>query len=73
MDIIIDELIIDGDRPEHIAKHDVTLGEVEKVIKGDYVFIQGRFERWILIGPTKRRRMLAVVVGVRKKKNIYMG
>lgn len=71
MDIIIDELIIEEDRPAHIAKHDVAIKEVLEVIERDYVFIQGKHERWILIGSTKRRRMLAIVVGARAKKNVY--
>src|SRR6266542_2555593 len=71
MDIVIDELIIEEDRPEHIAKHEVTVDEVQEVIEGDYVFIQGKFRRVILIGKTKMGRVLAVVVGARKKKNTY--
>jgi len=40
MDIEIDELIIEEDRPSHIARHNVTVSEVAEVVKGDYVFIQ---------------------------------
>lgn len=71
MDILVEELIIEDDRPAHIAKHEVDIKEVLQVIESDYVFIQGKHERWILIGSTKRRRMLAIVIGERKKKNVY--
>ncbi len=71
MDIIVEELIIEEDRPAHITKHEVELKEVLQVIESDYVFIQGKHERWILIGATKRRRMLAIVIGARKEKNVY--
>lgn len=71
MDIIIEELIIEEDRESHIAKHDVTIKEVMEVIDRDYVFIQGKHERWILIGATKRRKMLSIVVGARQEKNVY--
>ena len=34
MDIIIDELIIEEDRPEHIAKHEVKIDEVLDCLRG---------------------------------------
>lgn len=71
MDIEVDELIIESDRPSHIARHNVAINEVTEVIKGDYVFIQGKYNRWILIGLTKKGKLLAIVVGARKKKNTY--
>ena len=71
MDIVIDELIVEEDREKHIAKHDVSLKEVKELIEDEYVFIEGKHGRWILIGPTKKERILAVVVGARIKKNVY--
>ena len=71
MEIIIDELIIEEDRSGHIAKHNVTIREVIEVTEHDYAFIEGKHGRWILIGSTKRKRMLSVVIGVRRKKNVY--
>jgi len=70
-DLIIEELIIEDDRPTHIAKHDVTIGEVTEVIESNYIFIQGKFDRWILIGKTNKKRFLSIVVGKREKKNPY--
>jgi uncharacterized DUF497 family protein len=63
LDIIIDELIIEEDRPEHIAKHKVTIEEVIEVIIKDYVYIEGKYKRWLLIGKTKRSRFITIVVG----------
>lgn len=71
LDIIIDALIIEEDRPEHISKHKVTIEEVIEVITEDYVYIEGRHKRWLLIGKTKKNRFLTVVVGTRKEKNTY--
>lgn len=71
MDIEIDELIIEEDRPSHIERHNVTVNEVVEVVKGDYVFIQGKHNRWALIGLTKKGKMLAIVIGAREKKNTY--
>lgn len=63
----IDELIIEEDRPEHIAKHKVTIKEVKEIVEGDYVYIQGKQARWLLIGKTKKKRFLTIVVGERSK------
>lgn len=56
MDLTIDELIIEEDRPEHVAKHNVKIEEVLEIVNGDYVFIEGKLNRWLLIGKTKKER-----------------
>lgn len=71
MEVIVDELIIEEDRPGHIAKHRVGIEEVIEIADGDYVYIKGKLNRWLLIGRTKRGRFLTVVVGQRRKKNTY--
>ncbi|HUD44412.1 MAG TPA: hypothetical protein VMR41_02625 [Patescibacteria group bacterium] len=71
MDIIIDELIVEEDRPEHIAKHNIQLEEVFQVLNGGYVFIDGKLGRWLLIGKTTKKRFLTIIIGARKKKNTY--
>ena len=45
MDIIIDDLIIEEDRSEHIAKHKVEIKDVIEIVSGDYVFIDGKLGR----------------------------
>lgn len=69
--IIIEALIIEEDRSAHIAKHDIIVEEVKEVISGDFVYIQGKENRWLLIGKTKKKRFLTIIVGARKEKNIY--
>ena len=71
MDVKIDDLVIEKDRSEHIAKHKVTIKEVKEVVSGDYVYIKGKSSRWLLIGKTKKRRFLTVVVGEREEANTY--
>ncbi|MDO8573959.1 MAG: hypothetical protein Q7R77_04405 [Candidatus Daviesbacteria bacterium] len=71
MDIVVEELIINKDRPEHIARHDIKEAEVRELTEGNYTYIQGKLGRWILIGKTKKGRVLAVVVGAREKKGVY--
>jgi uncharacterized DUF497 family protein len=71
MNVVVETLVIENDRPAHISKHNVTLKEVVEVISGSYVFIKGKYNRWLLIGRTKSKRFLTVVVGARKQKNTY--
>lgn len=70
-DIIVNKLIIEAGREEHIAKHNVRIDEILAILSGDYVYIQGKFNRWLLIGRTKKARFLTVIVGERKEKNTY--
>lgn len=70
-DLQIDTLIIQEDRPAHISKHQVTIDEVFEVIAGDYVYIQAKLGRWQLIGKTKKRRFLAIIVGERSANNTF--
>ena len=70
-DVFIKKLIIEAGREEHIAKHNVKLSEVLEITSGNYVYIQGKFNRWLLIGKTKKERFLTVVVGERDEKDTY--
>lgn len=71
MDIVIDELIIEEDRPEHIAKHDVTVDEVFEIIYGDYATGAGKEGRFLVTGKTSDKRFVTVIVGKRVGKNRY--
>ena len=70
-DVIIDTLIIEEDRPDHIAKHNIIIDEVLEVLTGDYVFIAGRENRWLIIGKTARNVFLTIVLGERPENNTY--
>lgn len=67
----IEELVVEPDRPEHITKHKVKIGEVIEIISGDHIYIKGKLGRWLLIGKTRKSRFLTIVVGKRKKKRVY--
>lgn len=71
MDIVIEELIIEKDRPEHIAKHNVTVDEVLEVVFGDYATGQGKDDRVLLTGKTLNQRLITVIVGKRVGINRY--
>jgi uncharacterized DUF497 family protein len=70
-DVIVDTLIIEEDRPDHIAKHNIIIDEVLEVLTGDYVYIAGRENRWLVIGKTARKVFLTIVIGERSEKNTY--
>jgi hypothetical protein len=37
-EVIVETLIIEEDRPAHIAKHNIIIDEVLEVLTGDYVY-----------------------------------
>ena len=69
--VVVEKLIIEEGREEHIAKHNVKIDEILEIASGDYVYIQGKLGRWLLIGKTKKKRFLTIVVGQREEKNTY--
>jgi uncharacterized DUF497 family protein len=70
-DVIVETLIIEEDRPDHIAKHNIIIDEVLEVLTGDYVYIAGREKRWLIIGKTARKVFLTIVLGERTEENTY--
>ena len=71
MELVIEALVVDEHRITHIARHQVTIEEVQEIVAGDYAYIQGKGDRWLLIGETSQGRFLTVVVGERSQKNTY--
>ena len=59
----IERLVWDVWNTEHIALHAVTRGEVEEAIAGDIVARATYKNRFLVLGPTRAGRMLAVVIG----------
>ena len=70
-EVIVETLIIEEDRPDHIAKHNIIIDEVLEVLTGDYVYIAGRENRWLIIGKTARKVFLTIVLGERTEDNTY--
>jgi uncharacterized DUF497 family protein len=60
--ILIRRLRWDDWNIAHIARHRVTPEEVEQVCHGHFVLLRGKKGRVIIVGPTHRRRLLAVVL-----------
>ena len=70
-EVIVETLIIEEDRPEHIAKHNIIIDDVLEVLTGDYVYIAGRESRWLIIGKTVKKVFLTIVLGERPEENTY--
>src|SRR5918994_5522408 len=70
-DVIVEPLIIEEDRPDHIAKHNIIIDDVLEVLTGDYVYIAGRENRWLIIGKTVKKVFLTIVLGERPEENTY--
>jgi uncharacterized DUF497 family protein len=68
---VIERLVIEDDRPTHIARHNTTIDEVLEVLIGDYIVGQGKHGRHIVIGKTQQLRFLAVVLGERETPGTY--
>jgi uncharacterized DUF497 family protein len=60
------ELIIDPEREDHIARHGVSIEEVEQVVFGQPFIRRTRQERLRLLGQTDAGRYLAVFLGARE-------
>lgn len=71
MNFRIGFLVVEQNRSGHIARHQVEIKEVLEIVSGNYIFIKGREDKWLLVGKTKKKRYLTVVVGERKQKNTY--
>ena len=57
---------------EHIKKHDVSVNEVEEVYKSKKITKQSYLDRNIILGKTKKERLLTVVISTEKQKNPYV-
>ena len=62
------ELLVEAGREEHIARHHITIAEVEQVIFGEMAFIRrARDERYLVIGQTETGRYISVILAPRGK------
>lgn len=59
------ELVIDPEREEHLARHNVTPEEAEEVAFGRHATYRTRQDRFGLVGQTDAGRYLTVIVASR--------
>ncbi len=60
--IEINRLLWDDWNITHTARHGVLPEEVEETCQGDFVFFESCKNRFLLVGPTRTGRMLAVIL-----------
>ena len=55
----------------HVARDQVTPTEAEEICHGEFLLLQGKKRRIILLGPTADERMLALVLEHEGDGNYY--
>lgn len=63
--------IWDKENQDHIARHKVTVEEVEEVCKGDHQAVESYRKRILIVGQTKTERSLAIVLSP-EDKNLHL-
>lgn len=61
----INVLIVEPGREDHVARHGITITEVQEIVYGSHVVERTRESRFLLIGQTVGGRFLAVIVASR--------
>ena len=65
-------LIWDDWNKEHIAKHKVTVKEVEEAYKSKTIVKFSYLGRKLILGKTMRDRLLTIIVSFAKQQNPYV-
>ncbi len=60
--VVVKGLIWDDWNKAHIAKHKVLPEEVEEVCHGNYEVVESYRQRILIVGKTKKQRLLAIVL-----------
>ena len=68
---VIKSLIWDDWNVAHIARHDVLPNEVEEVCAGNRIEREAYRQRIFLVGTTKTRRILTVILEPREEQGVY--
>lgn len=69
--IVVHRLIWDAWNVAHIARHDVAPDEVEEVCHSKHVTRQGKKGRLLVVGPTKAKRVLIIVLDPEEDVGVY--
>ncbi|HWY79741.1 MAG TPA: DUF4258 domain-containing protein [Candidatus Sulfotelmatobacter sp.] len=71
--MVVTGLIWDEWNKEHIARHNVSIKEVEEVCQSNYQVIESYRKRILILGKTKAKRNLAVVLSPEDRNLKYYG
>jgi uncharacterized DUF497 family protein len=68
----VEELVWDDWNVRHIKKHRVVCREVERVIESKTLTLKAKKGRFLVLGLTKEKRMLTVVLAKEAEKRYYV-
>lgn len=57
--------VVESGREEHIARHGVTLEEVDELVEGRFLAERTREDRYLVVGQTQAGRYLSIVIADR--------
>ena len=66
------ELVWDEWNKEHIKKHKVSVSEVEQACKSREAIIQSYLGRQIILGRTKKDRLLSIILSLNAPEEAYV-
>lgn len=66
------KLVWDDWNKEHLKKHKVSVREVKQAFKAKEIVQESYKGRLIVIGRTKKSRILTIVLSLEKQKNAYV-
>ena len=69
--LTIEKLLWDSWNRAHIARHKVTVDEVEEICQSDPVVQQGKKGRLLIYGITNNGRVLTIVLDPEEKIGVY--
>ncbi len=69
--IVVKRLVWEKINIDHIARHEVTPKEVEEVCHSKYVALDAHHGRFMIVGPTKAKRILAVIIDPEPESGVY--
>jgi hypothetical protein len=58
----VKHLLWEEENIQHVARHDVTPDEVEEVCHGTHIAFGGKQERLLIVGLTKKDRLIVAVL-----------
>ncbi len=70
-ELTLERLVIEDDRPAHIARHGVTVDDALAVLIGEFVAVPGKESRYVVIGRDEQERFLAIIIGARTEEGTF--
>jgi uncharacterized DUF497 family protein len=67
----VDRVVAEPDREDHIARHGVTLDEVDEIVFGEPLIYRERHGYYRVTGQTSGGRYLSVFLGPRDEYGVF--